>query len=147
MRGYEPSTSSADDVAIGTFEYRYHIPHSFPIQREPIDVPLLGDFRLSPQQVYGRPDWDLILRGFVDAAYTHRNKQLRDNAGESLEAAEFLLGAGAGIELVILNNLRARVDWATALRDSEEQQGTGNNARPLVEKGDYELHFLFSVMY
>ena len=76
MRGYTQSASVGDNVFAGTIEYRFHVPHSFPVRRRPINVPILGgDFRVSPQQVYGRPDWDLIFRVFGDAGVTHRNRR------------------------------------------------------------------------
>jgi hypothetical protein len=136
VRGYDQSSAVGDDVLIGSFEYRFHLPHSLPVDREPMRVPLLGDFRVAPQQAYGRPDWDLILRAFVDGAHTHANNR-PDNA---LEKSQFLIGSGAGIELSIRNNLRARVDWAMALKSTR-----GNADR--VDAGDHQLHFLFTILY
>ena len=141
VRGYDQSSAVGDNVIIGTFEYRFHLPHSLPVNREPVQLPLLGDFRVAPQQVYGRPDWDFILRAFVDAGGTSSNKRPdRQANGIKLEPSEFLLGAGVGLELVIRNNFRARVDWATALRSN---QSTSNE----VDAGDSEFHFLFTVLY
>ncbi len=150
VRGYEQSTAVGDNVVIGTFEYRFHLPHSLPVQREPMKVPLLGDFRVSPQQVYGRPDWDLILRAFVDAGVTHRNKRppQADPCGTfpdppcapRLERGDVLVGSGLGAELRIRNYLRVRVDWATALTSS-------HSVNHPVDVGDQEVHFLFSVLY
>jgi hypothetical protein len=136
VRGYDQSAAVGDNVVIGTFEYRFHLPHSLPVSREPVSLPLLGDFRLAPQQVYGRPDWDLILRAFIDAAGTSSN----DRPNPSLEPGEFLLGTGVGAELVIRNNFRARVDWGVALRSSDSLQNK-------VDSGDDQFHFLFTVLY
>jgi len=136
VRGYDQSSAVGDDVLIGSFEYRFHLPHSLPVDREPMRVPLLGDFRVAPQQVYGRPDWDLILRAFVDGAATDTN----DRLGLGLERNELLLGAGTGIELSILNNLRARVDWAMALKQTRSKTDK-------VDAGDQQVHFLFTVLY
>ena len=141
VRGYRQSAAVGDDLLTGTFEYRFHLPHSLPIQREPLQVPLLGGFRVSPQQVYGRPDWDFILRAFVDAGVIRSNDRPdRASNGNRLEPGEFLLGAGAGAELRIRNNFRARVDWGMALQDT---QSTVNR----VDAGDHEFHLLFSILY
>lgn len=136
VRGYEQSAAVGDDVLIGSFEYRFHLPHSLPIAREPTRLPGLGAFRLAPQQVYGRADWDLVLRAFLDGAVTGANK--RPDRG--LEPNEFLLGAGVGAELVIRNNFRARFDWGRALRDND------STTTP-VDAGDDEFHLLFMVLY
>lgn len=139
VRGYPQSTAVGDDVYLGTAEYRLHIPRILPINREPLKIPWLGDFRVVPQQPYGRADWDLILTGFVDAAYTNQN-QPRNNVQIPGETDQFLLGAGVGLELQIKNNLRARVDSAWALKDSKSP------AQP-VQKGHQEFYFLFTVLY
>jgi hypothetical protein len=141
VRGYQQSAAVGDDFAVGTFEYRFHLPHSLPVDREPLQVPLVGRFRVSPQQVYGRPDWDFILRGFFDVGVTRSNdRPPRSSSGVRLEPGEFLMGAGAGAELTIRNNLRARVDWGMALEDT---QSTVNR----VDAGDYEFHLLFTILY
>jgi hypothetical protein len=136
VRGYDQSAAVGDNLIIGTFEYRFHLPHSLPVAREPTQLPLLGDFRVAPQQVYGRADWDLILRAFIDTALTSSNE--RPNA--DLEPSEFLLGTGVGTELVIRNNLRARVDWGIALKSNE-------SPTTRVDAGDHQFHLLFTVLY
>ena len=72
VRGYDPSVSVGDSVWIASAEYRFHLPRSLPIAREPLDLPVIGDFRAAPQQVYGRPDWDFVIRAFVDHRYAAR---------------------------------------------------------------------------
>ena len=103
-------------------------------------LPLLGDFRGSPQQVYGRPDWDLIFRAFVDVGRTERNGR-NATAGERNQT---LLSAGIGAELQVLSNFRARIDWAAAI---EDEFGTFSNDRNAVQRGDSEIHALFSIIY
>jgi hypothetical protein len=136
VRGYEQSAAAGDNVIIGSFEYRFHLPHSLPVDREPMQLPLLGDFRVSPQQVYGRPDWDFILRAFVDTGYSSSNHR----TNPQLERSEFLLGTGVGAELSIRNNFRARFDWGVAL------QSTKSTVHP-VDAGDDAFHLLFTVLY
>ncbi len=140
VRGYSQSVAIGDSITIGTFEYRFHIPRSLPVVREPMRLPLLGDFRAAPQQVYGRPDWDLILRAFVDVGRAVRNKRDKLAAGTP-EKNQTLIGAGIGAELQFRSNLRARIDWATALQD------TTGNLRDSAEIGDSEIHVLFSILY
>jgi hypothetical protein len=150
VRGYEQSTAVGDNVVLGTVEYRFHLPRSLPVRREPINVPLLGAFRAVPQQVYGRPDWDFILRAFVDAGVSHRNKRppvpqcgafpLPACDPPRPERGDVLVGAGLGAELQILGHLRVRVDWATALTSS-------NSVNHPVDAGDQEVHLFFSVLY
>ncbi len=140
VRGYPQSIAVGDDLYVGSVEYRFHVPRVLPIRRKPLTMPLLGDFRASPQQVYGRPDWDLVFRAFVDVGRAERN------APNSLagERDQTLIGAGVGAELQILSNFRARIDWAVAL---EDELGVGGNGREIVNSGDSEIHALFSIVY
>jgi hemolysin activation/secretion protein len=101
---------------------------------------LIGDFRVAPQQIYGRPDWDLMLRAFLDAGRAIRNDS--DQAGTgAVEKNQTLVGAGIGLELVFRSNFRARADYAFALNETSDQI---NNPRKV---GDDSLHVLFSILY
>ena len=142
VRGYPQSVAVGDDLYIGTVEYRFHVPRVLPVRRKPLTVPLIGDFRASPQQVYGRPDWDLVLRAFVDAGYTERHGA-DPSRGEQNQT---LFSAGVGAELLILSNIRARLDYAVAL-DDESGPRTATPGRNLVDRGDSEIHVLFSIVY
>ena len=101
-------------------------------------MPAFGSFRFLPQHVYGRADWDFVIRGFVDGGYSKRNATAYESAHD-----QKLLGAGAGAELTIRSNLRIRVDWAMALRDLKRPNGGGCT----VCKGDDELYLLFNLLY
>jgi len=150
VRGYTQSAAVGDNIAAGTIEYRFHLPHSFAVRREPINVPILGRFRVAPQQVYGNPDWDLILRVFGDAGVTHRNKRPKlgtcggvNEPGcpiRRLERGDVLVGAGAGLELRVRSNFRARIDWARALKST-------NGVDDHVKAGDDEIYLFFSLLY
>ena len=140
VRGYDQSAAVADTVFIGSFEYRFHLPRALPIAREPLKIPLLGDFRAAPQQVYGRPDWDLTLRAFVDVGRAIRNDESSTGAG-AREFDQTLVGAGVGAELMVKSNFRARIDWATALK------GTSGDINNKSKIGDSQLHVLFSILY
>jgi hemolysin activation/secretion protein len=140
VRGYNQSQAVGDTVIIGTLEYRFHIPRVLPIMREPLNLPWLGDFRVTPQQVYGRPDWDLTLRAFVDVGRSIRNGN-NVASDSNFEDDETLVGIGVGAELQFRSNLRARIDWATPLTSTNENPKT---AKP----GDRsEVHLLFSILY
>lgn len=67
---------------------------------------------MAPQYVYGRPDWDLVLLGFIDASWVGQAgsgfQQVEENGGT-------LLSAGVGLDLVLKTNFRVRLDWGWAL--------------------------------
>ena len=133
---------------------RDSFPRVLPIQREPLELPLIGDFRASPQQVYGRPDWDLILRAFVDVGRTRRNRRVVDLGDFAInERHQTLVGAGVGAELTIGRYIRARVDWAAALKDENvnaQRPGPPPDDEPKrsgINVGDSEIHVLFSILY
>ncbi len=150
VRGFPQGVAVGDSVYLGTAEYRFHIPRSLPIRRQPVDLPWVGDFRVAPQQVYGRPDWDLIFRAFVDAG-----KSIRNNAqlGVGAEVDQTLVGAGVGLELVFRGNLRARVDWARGVYQSVQcdPSSIGTTLCLNAQEGDIdpdgEFYFLFSVVF
>ncbi len=146
VRGYRQSEAVGDSVFIGTFEYRFHLPRTLPISREPLEIPGLGDFRATPQQVYGRPDWDFILRAFVDVGRSVRNVNgvVSSSVNPNFESDDTLLGMGVGAELTIRSNFRARVDWATPFKTTADERAQGIN----VDPGDKsEFHFLFSLLF
>ncbi len=137
VRGFSQGTAVGDSTYVGSVEYRFHLPRALPVQRRPMQLPVIGDFRASPQQVYGRPDWDFIIRTFVDMGYSDRN------GGEDvLEFDQFLTSVGVGLEATFKGNLRARVDWA---RGVYEHHSNDAGRDPIDKSG--EFHFLFSVMY
>jgi hypothetical protein len=141
VRGYDQSVAVGDTVVISSFEYRFHLPRSLPVMREPMQLPLLGDFRATPQQVYGRPDWDLVFRAFLDVGRAIRNKDGVNLTDRPAEPDQTLVGAGIGAELVFRSNLRARVDWGFALTDTSSKLANPSDV------GDQELHVLFSILY
>ena len=140
VRGYDQSTAVGDSVWVGSLEYRFHLPRALPVAREPLRIPLLGDFRAAPQQVYGRPDWDLTFRAFIDFGKTRRNDRF-SSGGSVLEFNQTLVGVGLGAELQIKSNIRARIDWATALKATDDRL-----ADP-TDVGDSQVHVLFSILY
>ena len=70
VRGYEQSIVAGDNAVIGSAEYRYHFARTLDPGAEPIELPVIGPFQLQPRTVFARPDWDLILKAFMDGAKT-----------------------------------------------------------------------------
>lgn len=137
VRGFKPGEAVGDSVYVGSAEYRFHLPRALPIKRIPLDVPFIGDFRASPQQVYGRPDWDLVIRTFLDAGYADREGNSRDG-----EFDQFLLSAGIGLEANFMGKMSARFDWARGIAESHSNSA---GSSPIDKSGKF--HFLFSVTY
>lgn len=101
VRGYPTSLLAGDNVYLMTGEYRLHLPQILGFEESP--QPFLGlgtePFRLRPQFGYGPTDWDLILRGFVDAGVVQNVDRL------SFETDENLIGVGGGVELQLYKGL------------------------------------------
>ncbi len=132
VRGHPEAFAFGDNVVIGTVEYRYHVPRDL----APADPgTLFGDpFKWRPDQPLARPDWDLVLRGFLDVAHLDIQDRL------SFEDDATLLGAGIGVELSVQRNVNLRLDWGFALRDEE----VGGDK---VEAGDSRLHALLTIFF
>jgi len=132
VRGYPEAFAFGDNVVIGTVEYRYHVPRDL-APADPGD--LFGDpFKWRPDQPLARPDWDLVLRGFMDVAHLDIQDRL------SFEDDATLIGAGVGVELSVQRNVNLRLDWGIALR-SEEAGGDE------VDAGDSRLHALLTIFF
>jgi hypothetical protein len=130
VRGYEEAEVAGDNSVRATVEYRLHLPRLLGWS-EANTVPVFGrPFRVTPEAPYGRADWDLQLKAFVDAARITQNDPI---PGENDHT---LVGAGIGAELSVLNNLTARLDWGFALQDAVR-----------TEAGDSRLHFLLTLLY
>jgi len=134
VRGYPEAFVLGDQVLNGTVEYRWHVPRS----AEPSEAPgrLFGrEFRWRPSRPLARPDWDFLIRGFLDVGQVYNN----DKA--DFENNETLLGAGIGAELSIRNNLIARVDWGIALLEAS------NGSDDIVQEGDSVVHFSLTLVF
>ncbi len=133
VRGYPESLVAADNVVIGTVEYRYHIPRGLSVHEEP-SMFFGQPFRYAPGRRYGRPDWDLIFRTFVDAASTHSNVKSEEDQN--------LLSTGVGVELQIKQNFNIRLDWGVAL----EGVNVDSSSKP-VDRGDSRIHLSATFLY
>ena len=132
VRGYDESVAAGDTTWVGTIEYRFHVPRAFSIEENPTKTLFGRPFKTHPQQVYGQPDWDLVLKGFLDVGQTYNSDR------RIFESDETLVGAGVGLELQILTNFSARADWGFALQD------VGNG---VAEAGDQRLHLVFTILF
>ncbi len=136
VRGYRESAAAGDSVLIGRAEYRFHIPRIFPANSMgSVNDPFGNTYQLSRQSPYGRADWDLIFRGFVDVGQTYIN----DNPGAEFENT--LVGTGVGLELLIKQNISLRMDWGIALTDVKDTIGD------TVTAGSNRFHFVFTFLY
>jgi hypothetical protein len=126
VRGYKQSAAVGDDLALGSIEYRLHVPRLFSPDPTPPEVPGMGAFRLRPAHVWDTPDWDLIVRVFTDAAYLESSDALDS------EDDEKLFSVGGGLELQILRNFDVRVDVGHTLHDLSAIGGQSGETRAHV---------------
>ncbi len=143
VRGYPESVVAGDSSLVGTVEYRFHYPRTFKVSdpgtlngRDYAKLAsFLGkDFRYAPQEAFGRADWDLIFKGFVDAGHVLVSGSTPGEENYSL------IGAGLGAELQVKRNLVARLDWGMALADVDDPANR-------VDSGDNRFHFLLTFLY
>ncbi len=134
VRGYPQSAVSGDSGLSGAVEYRLHAPRLLPINASP-SASLFGDtFRMSPSQVYGYPDWDLVFKTFSDFGWVRNN-----NPVPGLEQKnETLWSIGTGLELQLRDNMRFQIDYGYALLDLESGE---------AQSGDSEIHFQINLFY
>lgn len=136
VRGYPESIVVGDTVYIVTGEYRLHLPRLFDVNATP--GKLFGeDFRYVPSQQYGRPDWDLILKAFVDVG------NVKSSGNSPLERDETIIGAGFGVEFLFKRYLNMRLEYGFAL---DEVRETGSS-RNLINEGDGRIHFVTTLLF
>jgi hemolysin activation/secretion protein len=133
IRGYESSIAAGDNMVMGTVEYRWHIPRSLSVRPQPgkmywptwdIRRPLgPKPFRVAPQEPYGRPDWDLVFKSFVDAGRVEFN-----DPQPGVEFDQTLVSAGIGLDLQMYQNFVLSGIWGVALQDVDEGSRTRASA-------------------
>ncbi|RMH13042.1 MAG: ShlB/FhaC/HecB family hemolysin secretion/activation protein [Planctomycetota bacterium] len=127
VRGYDESSVAGDTTWVGTIEYRFHLPRALAIDPDPQHQLFGRDFKVRPQQVYGRPDWDLVFKAFLDVGQAYNSDR------RVFEKDETLVGAGLGIDLSIMRNVTFRTDWGVVLDEvSNGQQDVGDNRFHIV---------------
>jgi len=132
VRGYPESAASGDSGLIGSLEYRLHLPRLLPVDAEPPRF-FGSPFRFSPENVFGTPDWDLVLSGFLDAGRTVQHDQ-----AAGAEFNETLFSYGVGMELLMLRNVRVQSYYGVV--GSSLDSGVS-------ETGDDEVHVLVQLSY
>ncbi len=138
VRGYPEYATAGDSVGIESIEYRLHIPHLFPVDRNAGS--LFGQpFRWVPQEPYGPTDWDLIGKAFLDVG------EVMNSHRQSYENDSILVGTGVGMELDIKHNMSLMVDWGVALTrlNASSSSSGGTDVTP----GSSEVNFVFTVSY
>ncbi len=113
VRGYPEALAAGDSDWVFNFEYLFHLPQAFKI--EPIaNRQVMGrPFHAVAPRQYGRADWDLIFRGFLDIGHTTINRRFYF---ESTSAN--LMGGGGGVEFHLFNNLIIRTDVGWVMREA-----------------------------
>jgi hypothetical protein len=132
VRGYPQSIAAGDDVYLASIEYRLHLPRLLGFA-QPVELPVLGQFRVAPDQVFQNPDWDLILRVFFDAARLEVNRPTG-----SERSRETLRSTGLGLELVVKRNFSVRIEGGVAL---DEARGG------VVRRWSREYHLVATALF
>lgn len=131
VRGYPESAVTGDSAVLASVEYRFHLPRALGLQPEP--GRLFGQtFRFAPQTVYGRPDWDLVLKAFADVGWTDVN------APAAFERDEQLASIGLGVDLMLGRNVQVRFDWGYVLSGLETAR---------VEHGSNRAHLVVTFLF
>jgi hemolysin activation/secretion protein len=138
VRGYDQSIVAGDGAVIGSIEYRLHLARLLDPGVEPIELPVLGPFQVWPRTVFARPDWDLVLKGFVDGARTYETRTDEPSVLNNTEDRESLLAVGLGVEVQFMRYLRAGIDVAWP-RSKLSDETTGSD--------DPEYHFTATLMF
>ena len=131
VRGYPESYVAGDNSEVASIEYRFHVPRVFNIR--PQAGQLFGHaFRFAPQYVYGLPDWDFVLKTFLDAGHVSSN----GNSSAAAEPSATLVGTGVGFTVSYHRNVRFDLDWGFALKPVQD-----------VSYGSNRVNFALTLLY
>ncbi|MGV6814376.1 MAG: ShlB/FhaC/HecB family hemolysin secretion/activation protein, partial [Phycisphaerales bacterium] len=134
VRGYPESAAVGDDGILASAEYRFHLGRSLPARAH--TGTLFGKpFRTARTRPYGSADWDVIFKGFIDAA------RLSVNDAPFFEQAQTLVGVGVGIETQLKSNITLKLDYGMALTN------IGEGASRTTNVGDTQLHFMAQFVF
>jgi hypothetical protein len=136
VRGFRQAFIAGDRVYLARAEYRVHVPRLLS-PREPFELPWYGAFRVAPDSVTGRPDWDLILRAFYDWGRV----ELEDEKDENTADRSTLSGTGVGMELQLPGDFVFRFDYGLALTRVTAPGGAD------TDKFDHQLYFSLAFVY
>ncbi|MBS0604930.1 MAG: ShlB/FhaC/HecB family hemolysin secretion/activation protein [Verrucomicrobia bacterium] len=112
IRGYPQSTVSGDNLYMGSFEYRFHLPQVLGPNPNACTKIFGKSLRWAPAQPKGETDWDFVIRAFYDVGQTTVNQR------RSFERNYLIMGSGLGAELVVWQNIFIRGDWGHAFRSA-----------------------------
>lgn len=133
VRGYPESVAAGDSSWVGSLEYRFHLPRALS-PGEPVDI-FGSPFRARRQTVYGRPDWDLVFKGFWDFG------RVESNDRRSFEQNQTLMSLGTGFDFLLGDNLSFRTDVGFVLDE------VSRSDLAQTDEGDFRVHFLLTVLY
>jgi len=120
VRGYQQSIIVGDTVAIGSLEYRLHIPALLGLVTQPVEMPLGGlgamprVMRLTPGRGL-RPDWDFAIRAFIEGGLVASNDTYQNVPTSLIEKNDTPLGVGAGFTVTLFRNINFTFDWGHAV--------------------------------
>jgi hypothetical protein len=163
VRGYPESAAVGDNSMVANLEYRFHLPRALrpaseadkgktAVAMEPAPTLFGRPFNYRPPRVAARPDWDLILRAFIDYGQTEVNQGFLRVPPTQTERDHTLMSAGVGVEVQIFRNFNARLDWGYALEDLRlgVVREPGGEPEPDLSdwnKGDSRFHFLLTFVW
>lgn len=135
VRGYNESAARGDEGIIGSIEYRLHLARLLkPLSLLDEEVPERQSgttrtqerFNYRAPSLYGFPDWDLLVRGFIDWA------KLSINSPLNTEIEQDLLSYGLGFEFQYQSRFNVRLDYG--IIDNALESSSATN--PIEEDGD-----------
>ncbi len=148
VRGYPESVLAADEVALATLEYAFHLPCA--LKQGPAGSLFGEPFRWRATSSRQAPDWDLIFRAFFDYGRRSVSPSSQSSSSASvvplIDRSVNLAGIGGGLELVVRHNLSIRCDVGLALdelRDSARPAGQ----QVVVRSGNTEVHLVSTFVW
>jgi hypothetical protein len=143
VRGYNESAARGDSGYVGSAEYRIHLARllkpaslleEIDANEQANDQRERNRFNYRAPSLYGVPDWDFLVRGFIDwAGFSFNGENAQDEVEQDLQSA------GIGFEFQYRSNLNLRLDYGVvlqALKDSNELVIDD------ADQGDSRFHFL-----
>lgn len=163
VRGYPESAVAGDNAFAASLEYRFHVPRALkpatelekkegaPGVQEPAPTLFGRPFNFRPPRVLGRPDWDLVIRGFLDAGGSDVNSGDSDRQRRE-DRSYMLMSTGIGVELQLRQYLSVRADLGYALEEIKTGiPATGTDPyRPGLndtDAGDSRLHVMVTFVW
>ena len=143
VRGYDESAARGDSGIIGSAEYRIHLarllkPESMlkeiDAKEQANDQKIRNRFNYRAPSLYGFPDWNLMMRLFVDwAEFSFNGEKTPD------EIEQDLASVGIGFEFQYKSNLNIRLDYGVV---REELKDFSDETIDDADRGDNRFHFL-----